>query len=82
MVSGRVQGVFYRAATREVAQRLGLGGWARNLDDGRVEVVACGPARGVEELKQWLRRGPPHARVTDISCEDIEDGGWSIFVIR
>lgn len=80
-VSGRVQGVFYRAATREVALRLGLAGWARNLDDGRVEVVACGPAHGVEELKQWLHRGPPHAAVTDVLCETIEDEGWSIFAV-
>ncbi|MBM4310946.1 MAG: acylphosphatase [Deltaproteobacteria bacterium] len=62
-VSGRVQGVFFRAETREQAQRLGLCGWVRNLPDGRVELLAEGDAQAVRSLIAWCRTGPPHARV-------------------
>lgn len=63
LVSGRVQGVSYRASTREQALRLGVDGHAVNLDDGRVEVVASGGQQALEELECWLRIGPPRARV-------------------
>ena len=63
VVSGRVQGVGFRAATRREAQRLGLDGHAVNLPDGRVEVLAQGAARSLEALAEWLQRGPPLARV-------------------
>ncbi|MDW8479973.1 MAG: acylphosphatase [Xanthomonadales bacterium] len=63
LVSGRVQGVFFRASTAEEAGRLGLRGFARNLADGRVEVVAEGEAEALEALARWLWRGPPLARV-------------------
>lgn len=69
LISGRVQGVFFRASTRSEAQRLGVCGWARNLPDGRVEVLACGPAEAVSRLRDWLRQGPPGAGVTDLECE-------------
>ena len=63
LVSGRVQGVYYRASTRGQALALGLEGSATNLADGRVEVVAAGPAQALDALEQWLRQGPPAARV-------------------
>jgi acylphosphatase len=67
VVSGRVQGVAFRIATVEEAQRLGgLQGWVRNLRDGRVEAVAEGERSKVEALVAWCRRGPPPARVTDV----------------
>jgi len=69
LVSGRVQGVFYRATTREQARRLGITGHAINLPDGRVEVLACGPADAVEALCDWLLEGPPAARVEAVDCE-------------
>lgn len=62
-VRGRVQGVWYRGATREKALSLGVSGWVRNLPDGSVEVLAQGPARAVEALVAWCRRGPTRARV-------------------
>ncbi len=65
-ISGRVQGVFFRDATRRKALSLGLSGWARNLPDGRVEVLACGAPAVLAELEAWLWQGPPHAEVTDI----------------
>jgi acylphosphatase len=63
LIEGRVQGVFFRASTREQARRLGLAGVARNLADGRVEVIAAGEADAVEALAGWLHHGPPQARV-------------------
>jgi acylphosphatase len=69
VVAGRVQGVFFRAAAREQAQRLGLTGYARNLPDGKVEVLVCGPPDLVGQLREWLRTGPPMAEVTGVACE-------------
>jgi acylphosphatase len=63
LVSGRVQGVFYRGSTRAEALRLGLTGYARNLPDGRVEVLAVGDATAIKVLAKWLWRGPPVAEV-------------------
>mgnify|MGYP003573490891 CR=1 FL=1 len=71
LVGGRVQGVFFRASTREQAVRLGLNGYARNLPDGRVEVMACGTAEAVAQLRDWLRNGPAMAEVTGVACEPV-----------
>lgn len=68
-IRGKVQGVFFRAGTRAQAQALGLRGWARNLPDGSVEVVACGDAHAIEVLAQWLEEGPPRARVDEVVRE-------------
>ena len=67
LVSGKVQGVFFRASARTEALRLGLHGHARNLPDGRVEVVASGSEQALLEMEQWLQRGPPAARVEQVS---------------
>lgn len=71
-VSGHVQGVFFRASTREKARALGLTGWVRNLPDGGVEAVACGESAQLERLEQWLRRGPELAKVdsVEVTAED------------
>lgn len=66
LVSGRVQGVAYRAWTRMQADALGLTGWAMNRDDGRVEVLACGEVAAIARLHQLLLDGPPAARVTTV----------------
>lgn len=70
-VSGRVQGVFYRASTRAKAQALGVTGYARNLPDGSVEVLACGDPAAVEALCEWLWQGPPAAQVTLVEVESV-----------
>jgi acylphosphatase len=72
LVSGRVQGVWFRGSTQRRARELGLDGFARNLADGRVEVVASGDAAAVEELAAWLRQGPPLAEV-----EAVERLPWA-----
>lgn len=73
LISGRVQGVWYRASTREQAHRLGLKGYARNLTDGRVEVLACGEEAALSELEAWLWRGPSAAKVDDVECAVVEE---------
>ena len=71
-VSGRVQGVFYRATCVRKATSLGLLGYARNLADGRVEVLACGDAAAVEQFTEWLWEGSPASKVTDIATEHAD----------
>ncbi len=74
-VSGRVQGVMFRDATREKARELNLTGWVKNVPDGRVEAVFEGPAREIEEMARWCEDGPPHAAVENVETEfeDVED---------
>mmetsp|Transcript_10358 Transcript_10358/g.28824 ORF Transcript_10358/g.28824 Transcript_10358/m.28824 type:complete len:100 (-) Transcript_10358:148-447(-) len=68
-VSGKVQGVFYRNNTVKQAAARGLGGWVRNLRDGRVELVAEGPKETVEDLLAWCRNGPSKAVVKDVQVD-------------
>jgi acylphosphatase len=82
VVSGRVQGVFFRASTRAEATRLGLAGSAQNLDDGRVEVIAAGPDAALDALERWLWQGPPSARVEAVARETIVDWHADGFQIR
>ena len=65
-VNGRVQGVFFRASTRDVAASLNLTGHAINLQDGAVDVLACGAADAIDQLLEWLRHGPPMAAVASV----------------
>jgi acylphosphatase len=69
LVSGKVQGVWYRGSTMEQAQRLGLVGYARNLPDGRVEVVACGDETALQKLEKWLWSGPANAEVREVDAQ-------------
>jgi len=71
-VSGRVQGVFFRASTRQQAQQLGLRGYARNLDDGRVEVVASGEPEALDQLYAWLFEGSPAAHVSNVEPASVD----------
>jgi acylphosphatase len=75
IVTGRVQGVFFRASTARRARELGLVGHAINLEDGTVEVLAIGPRAQVETLCDWLRTGPPAARVAgvEVVAEPLPD---------
>lgn len=70
-VSGRVQGVFFRASTHDKGRELGIEVRARNLPDGRVEVLARGPSPALDRLVDWLHEGPPQAHVTGVTCESI-----------
>lgn len=73
VVNGRVQGVWFRASTRDTALALGLDGRAVNLADGSVEVVACGAADALDRLENWLHQGPELARVDSVRVEDLPE---------
>lgn len=75
LISGRVQGVYYRASTEEQARDLGLTGYARNLPDGRVEVVAEGPEDQLQQLRAWCEGGPPDARVEAVEVSEEPPSG-------
>ena len=82
-VTGRVQGVFFRQATRETAERLGLSGWVRNLPDGSVEALFEGERLLVEEAVAWCRQGPPRAAVDSVAVEWLDGPAETgSFVIR
>lgn len=80
-VSGRVQGVYFRASTRDEALRLGLTGLARNERDGTVTVFACGDAKAVRQLHEWLQHGPPAARVDDVTASVAGERAFQDFLI-
>ena len=71
-VHGRVQGVWFRDSTRREASRLGIAGYAINLPDGNVEVLACGASNALDELADWLQSGPPMASVTRVDVRDAD----------
>lgn len=81
-IRGQVQGVFFRAWTRDQADRLGLSGWVRNCDDGSVEAFFEGDAEALERITALLRQGPPAARVDELSCDAAEPQGLSGFTVR
>jgi acylphosphatase len=74
-ISGRVQGVFFRANTLKTARSLGLTGWVRNLPDGRVEAVLEGESDAVESMLAWCRTGTPPARVDHLEALEEKPGG-------
>lgn len=82
IVSGRVQGVFFRASAREEAERRSLGGWVRNLRDGRVEAVFEGEDKAVDEMVDWCRTGPPSAVVTDVEVFLEKPTGEVGFIVK
>ena len=82
-VTGRVQGVFYRASTVQEAARLGLVGWVRNEPDGSVLIEAQGEREGVEHLLAWCGKGPPGARVSRVDRDWVDEmSGETTFRVR
>ena len=73
-ISGRVQGVFFRASTRDKARELGLAGWVRNCSDGTVKLMVEGPVEQVDRLLSWCHEGPPSARVESVDAEEGNHG--------
>ena len=82
LISGRVQGVGFRYFAERVAHELGVSGWARNLDDGRVEVHASGASETLDLFEARLRKGPPHADVRGFESEEAAPAGARGFRIR
>ena len=81
IVTGRVQGVWYRVSTQDQAQSLGLRGQVRNCPDGCVEVIACGEPEALNALEAWLWDGPADARVRSVDANPADDPGRRDFVI-
>ena len=81
-VSGRVQGVYYRANTRDAARERGVDGWVENLADGRVEAVFEGPREDVDAMVEWCHDGSPNARVEEVEVEYGDPEGQEGFGIR
>ena len=81
VVTGRVQGVFYRATCAVAARRLGLGGSVRNLPDGRVEAMFEGPDTDVDRMVEWCRRGPEMARVDAVEVTSEPLAGERVFLV-
>ncbi|RYY66818.1 MAG: acylphosphatase [Chitinophagaceae bacterium] len=72
-ITGKVQGVFYRATAQEVAEELGLRGWVRNCPDGAVEALATGPAEKIDDFIEWCRRGPEKAIVESVTVSESDE---------
>ena len=82
LISGRVQGVFFRDTCRRLAEQHGVTGWVRNLPDGRVEAVFEGPPEDVRRLVDWTRTGPRLATVDNVAIQPEPPEGLSAFHIR
>jgi acylphosphatase len=82
LISGRVQGVFFRDACRRIARQHGVSGWVRNLPDGQVEAVFEGRAEDVDRLVEWARRGPSRAVVAGVAVQAEPPEGLNTFLIR
>jgi acylphosphatase len=82
VVAGRVQGVFFRKRTMEMALQVGVTGYVLNLPDGRVKIEAHGDSQSVEQLISWCRTGPPSAKVTDVQVIEIPEDEYATFTIR
>ncbi len=83
VIHGIVQGVFFRASTRDEAILIGVGGWVRNLPDGTVQALFEGEKKNVEEILGWCHKGPPGARVDKVDIEwEAYKGEYKLFDIR
>ena len=82
LISGTVQGVYYRATTRDTAREHGISGWVKNLDDGRVEAVFEGSEEDVEALVGWCHEGSSSAQVENVTVEYEEPEGIESFEVR
>jgi acylphosphatase len=82
LISGRVQGVFFRDTCRRLAEEGGVAGWVRNLPDGRVEAVFEGPAEEVCRLVDWAHSGPRWAVVDDVAVQSEPPEGLAAFIVK
>ena len=71
-IKGKVQGVFYRATAKDVAELIGVKGWVRNLPDNNVEITATAPEETLQKFINWCKQGPPRARVEDVIVEELD----------
>lgn len=81
IIKGKVQGVFYRATAKDIADKLGIKGWVKNNPEGHVEILATGTEMQFEKFIQWCKQGPPKAVVTDVVVKPIEEQLFDSFKI-
>ena len=81
LIKGKVQGVFYRATARDMAEAFGITGWIKNTGEGDVEAVATGNEDQLQQFVDWCKAGPPHAIVTRVSVKEMEDEAFEKFRI-
>jgi acylphosphatase len=82
LIKGKVQGVFYRATARDVAEGLGLTGWVRNTDEGHVEARATGPQARLNEFIEWCKKGPSRAIVTQVIPTPVPEESFEGFSVK
>ena len=81
IIKGKVQGVFYRATAKDVADMLGIKGWVRNLPDNNVEITATANEELLQKFIAWCKQGPPKARVDEVTIEELDPQGFNGFKI-
>lgn len=81
VVSGQVQGVFYRRTAKVEAEKLGIGGWVRNKTDGTVEISVSGEEKNIAEFIKWCKKGPPFAKVKNVEVKDRKPEDYDEFSI-
>ncbi|MGZ3853606.1 MAG: acylphosphatase [Flavisolibacter sp.] len=83
IIKGRVQGVYFRASAKDVADEIGVSGWVKNTEEGDVEIMATGSKEQLQKLVEWCKVGPRRAVVTEVSVTDKEEISFKTFdVIR
>jgi acylphosphatase len=81
IVKGRVQGVFYRATAKDVADEIGVVGWVKNTEEGNVEIMASGSEEQIQKMIEWCKKGPRKAIVTDVIVTNVEEENFKSFDI-
>jgi len=82
LIRGKVQGVFFRATAKDVADKLGAKGWIKNTDAGDVEAMVSGTTKQLEAFLTWSHQGPPRAQVTKVESTDVEETVFTSFQIN
>ncbi|HEY0067038.1 MAG TPA: acylphosphatase [Flavisolibacter sp.] len=82
LIKGKVQGVFFRATAKEVADELGLTGWVQNTDEGHVEAMATGTEKQLNDFIAWCKQGPPRARVSEVIPTEKSEEHFDRFTVR
>ncbi len=81
MVKGKVQGVFYRATAKKMADETGITGWVKNTPDDCVEIVASGSQQGLQQFIEWCKRGPARAKVSEVKVKKMDEENFGEFTI-
>ena len=82
IISGKVQGVFFRATAKEIADKLGVNGWVKNTPEGNVEAMATGTQEQIESFVAWCKKGPPKAKVENVEVSKADETPFSGFEVK